>query len=210
MSIIITVLIVLIPLIVGLVITFKNRLPMLIVSAGGQNQKIWSFRVPWCYFKRHYYSLGKIVTNGSTINLRDFSFVALFKGISLNPFGYLDGTRALCKKVKNTQEEIKRGDILILPIIGGPNMDNPKVRVCLGYWGDPNEPDDDLIKTEKYYGPVENFFSTVSPEKYGHEPYKGQIQGYLKTLTGNVDGETHKVSRPHSPETIIGRMVYAF
>ena len=94
----------------------------------------------------------------------------------------------------------------------GPNKGKPKGRICLGEWGDPEKPDDDLIKIEQHTGTVLEFFKDVAPKKYClKSSYKGQIKGYLKTLSCDKcleEGNVLRISRPHDPNMIIGKIEY--
>jgi hypothetical protein len=109
-------------------------------------------------------------------------------------------------------ESIERNDALILLTSNGPNKGKPKARICLGKWGDPDKSDTDLIKVENHYGTVRDYFLKVAPMKYGYDkPYDGPIEGWLKTLSCDQCLElknAKKISRPHEPSQIIGRVEY--
>lgn len=155
---------------------------------------------------KHLFSFNNFKINGKRVDPKKCKFVGYLKGKSLTPFGLLDGKKVFCEEAK--PENIKRGDVLILETFEGPNRGKPKGRKCLGLWGNGNQPDDDLKKIEGHCGSVTEYFTEVSPKKYGHKSYSGPIDGFLKTLSCDRDGETLKISRPHDPTAVIGRVEY--
>jgi len=158
---------------------------------------------------KYVYSLNNYKINDKTIRAKDFPFIGYLNGSSLEKFGLPDGTVVFCEKANFN--DIKKDDILILKTSSPPNEGKPKGRRCLGTWGNPDQPDDDLIQYEGHKGSVKEYLAKVAPERYGHIPYTKQIEGFLKTISCDLQGNNLKikVSRPHNPQTVIARVQYA-
>jgi len=150
------------------------------------------------------------VFKNKKIRIKDFDFIGLICGDSLSPFGLDNGTIVYCMKVGSN--DIKRNDALIIVTSRGPNKNNPKGRICLGKWGNPNKPDKDLMEIENHFGTVVEYFKEVAPEKYGYDaPYSGPIEGWFKTLSCDQCLENQnvlKISRPHDPKQVLGKVKF--
>lgn len=152
------------------------------------------------------YSMSGYSIDGNK-KIGDFVFCAYLKGNSLEKFDLPNNTKVLCNNV--SIRDIRRGDILILETVVAPNIGKPKGRKCLGFWGDPAEPDSDLMEIEGFSGSVEEYFLKIAPGRYNYpKPYTGPIAGQLKTLSCDQEGQEIKVSRPHDPEKVIARVEY--
>ncbi len=146
--------------------------------------------------------------NDKTVNPRNFDYVGHLIGKSLNLFGLVEGITVFCNIIN--ADEIKRDDILILEVVEGKNKGELKGRKCRGIWGNPDEPDVDLIEDFEYTGTVRGFFlgKDNAPQKYKTDPYTDKIEGNLKTLSCGEFGNEVSVSRPHAPDKIKYRIEY--
>jgi len=143
--------------------------------------------------------------DGKRLTAEEFPVIGTLVGDSLKEFELPSGTIVFCEQV--TVEEVERGDILILRIDEGPNVGKDKARVCLGLWGPEDQPDEDLKLVACYEGNVRQYFSVESPKyRKDGKPYSGRIEGYLKTLS--AENSIMKISRPHNPDTLLGRVKY--
>ena len=160
------------------------------------------------FFKNHiFFQTRHFRVEGKRIDTKEYTIIGKLTGDSLSPFGLPDGTTVFCKDVDLGQ--IKRNDVLIVETTTPPNKGRLKGRVTLGFWGDENESDEDLIRFEGYTGTVKDYFEKVSPEKYDYSDdkiYKGPYEGLLKTLSFDRENTGLKVSRPHALEKIVARV----
>lgn len=111
---------------------------------------------------KYFYALNGFTIGEKLGNIKDFHLIGYLKGSSLTPFGLPEGAKIFCERV--LPEDIKGLDILVLEFPDGPNKGKPKGRICLGHWGQPDQPDKDLEQIEEHYGSVKEFFTTVAPK----------------------------------------------
>lgn len=158
--------------------------------------------------EKKFLSLNNFIKNNKIMSIDKSADIYYLVGNSLSLFGLNDNQKVIVRPINNPEKEIKKGDILILKTQAGPNQGKLKGRVCLGFWNNQNEEDNDLVKYESYDNSVLKYFKEESPKKYGYtEPYDGPITGYLKTLSCD-QGIRKKISRPHDPKLIVGKVEY--
>lgn len=175
------------------------------VIAGDVNRPIDNL----CFKNKRLFMLNHFLYNNKIVKFDNSMDIYYLVGNSLNIFGLHDGQKVIVKRINNPYTEIKRGDFVVLVTEVEPNRGKLKGRVCLGFWGDANKGDDDLKKYENYYGTVMDYFKKESPKKYGYtNPYNGPITGYLKTLSCDQEEKRKKISRPHNPKLIVGKVEY--
>ena len=152
--------------------------------------------------------LNNFIKDNKIIRLNDSVDIYYLVGNSLSLFGLNNGQKVIVKPINEPKKDLRRGDIIILKTQAPPNRNRLKGRVCLGFWGNEKERDEDLLKYEKYGDSVLSYFKEESPKRYHYkEPYDGPITGYLKTLSCD-QGIKKKISRPHDPKLIVGRVEY--
>ena len=133
--------------------------------------------------------------------------IGKLRGDSLSPFGLVDKAIVFCRSLDG--KDAKRNDVVILETTNEQNKGRLKGRVVLGFWDDPDKPDPDLQKFEKFYGTVKEFFEIESKRKYNYsddEIYKGSYRGLLKTLSFDRNQSGLKVSRPHLLDKVVARI----
>jgi hypothetical protein len=157
------------------------------------------------FFPIRHYRIG-----GKRINPNDYHLIGKLRGESLEPFGLPDKATVFCDFING--KVAKRNDVVVIETTSERNKGRLKGRVVLGFWGDPNKPDQDLIKFENFSGTVKDFFEIESKRKYNYndnEIYFGPYEGMLKTLSFDRNQSGLKVSRPHSPEKVLARIASA-
>ena len=158
------------------------------------------------YPDKYLYRLNNFKIDGRTVKSNDFYLVGYLKGNSLAQFGLYDGNIVFCERVDKYSS--KKDDILVLKTLTPPNEGKLKARKCLGYWGKENEPDEDLKLYADFDGTVAEYFTEEILNQKKSKPYKGKIEGYLKTISCEKNSDNVKISRPHNPDSIKAKVKY--